>query len=216
MQNYYHILEVEPDASQEKIREQYLFLVQAWHPDKFSKAEQKAKAEEKVKDLNSAYDVLKSPEKRAVYDQALQSSKKTAPKQPSAKQDPPQQPQQQPAPPRPAPVPPRRVAPPPRKYGLLASWDARTKRVQGAYDRVRVFINGQPQIITVDELVGARVQYFSNGESRGIVEFRSLQHVKAAVSRVALPNAYEIHVLRLAPYEGRPEQVFIPRVVPRR
>jgi hypothetical protein len=73
---------------------------------------------------------------------------------------------------------------------------------------VRVFVTGQPQILTVDELVGARVQYFLNGESKGIVEFRSVQHVKAAVSRVALPNGYEIHVLRLAPYEGRPEQIF--------
>jgi hypothetical protein len=83
---------------------------------------------------------------------------------------------------------------------------------------VRVFISGRPLIITVDELVGARVQYFSNGESRGIVDFRSLQHVKAAVSRVALPNGYEIHVLRLPPYQGRPEQIFTPkaRTVPRR
>lgn len=206
-QNYYQILEVAQDASGEKIKEQYLFLVQAWHPDKFSKADQKARAEEKIKEINTAYDVLKSPEKRAAYDQQLKSTKRKEPKQPSPRQVPPQ-----PTPPRPAPVPPRRVARPQPRYGLLASWDARNKRVQGAYDRVRVFISGRPQIITVDELVGARVQYFSNGESRGIVEFRSLQHVKAAVSRVALPNGYEIHVLRLPPYQGRPEQIFTPRV----
>ncbi len=209
MQNYYQILEVERDASPEKIKEQYLFLVQAWHPDKFSKPDQKARAEEKIKEINTAYDVLKSPEKRAAYDQTLQTSKKAAPQQTGPRQVTPQ-----PVPPRP--VPPRRVARPLPKYGLLASWDARNKRVQGAYDRVRVFISGRPQILLVDELVGARVQYFLNGESRGMVEFRSIQHVKAAVSRVALPNGYEIHVLRLAPYEGRPEQIFPLKAASRR
>ena len=212
MKNYYQILEVKPDASEEKIKEQYLFLVQAWHPDKFSKADQKARAEERVKEINAAYEVLRDPARRAKYDQSLQSPKKTAPRQTPTRQAPSQQVQPQPVPPRPAPIPPRRVAPPPRKYGLLASWDARNKRVQGAYDRVQVFINGRPQILSVDELRGARVEYFLNGQSRGIVEFRSLQHVKAAVSRVALPNGYEIHVLRLAPYEGRPEQIFAPRI----
>jgi hypothetical protein len=207
MKNYYQILEVEPDASGEKIKEQYLFLVQAWHPDKFSQAAQKAKAEEKIKQINVAYDVLKSPAKRAEYDQQLQLSKKAKTPQPPPTQVPPQ-----PAPPRPVPAPPRRVAVPTRKWGLLATWDARNKRVQGAYDRVQVFINGRPQVITVDELVGGRIQYFWNGESKGIVDFRSIQHVKAAVSRVALPNGYEIHLLRLAPYEGRPEQIFTPRV----
>ncbi len=208
MKNYYQILEVEQDATEQKIKEQYLFLVQAWHPDKFSKAEQKARAEEKIKEINGAYEVLKSPARRAEYDQNIQSTKKTKAQQsPPARQAPPQ-----PVPPRPAPVPPHRVARPRRKYGLLASWDARNKRVQGAYASVRVFIDGRPQILSVDELIGARVQYFQNGQSRGIVEFRSLQHVKAAVSRVALPNGYEIHVLRLPPYEGRPEQIFSPRI----
>jgi hypothetical protein len=203
MQNYYQILEVSPQASTEEIRQQYLFLVQAWHPDKFSKPDQKDRAEEKIKKINTAYDILKSPEKRAAYDQTLLTSKNETPKQTPPRQAPPP-----PAPPRPAPVPPRRAAPPPRQYGLLASWDARAKAVQGAYDRVKVFVSGRPQIITVDELVGARVQYFLNGETKGIVEFRSIRHVKAAVSRVALPNGYEIHVLRLAPYQGRPEQIF--------
>jgi DnaJ-domain-containing protein 1 len=208
MKNYYQILEVEPDASEQKIKEQYLFLVQAWHPDKFSQPDQKARAEEKIKEINVSYDILKSPAKRAEYDQKLQSSKKTKTQQPA----PPRQAPPQPVPPRPAPVPPRRVASPTRKWGLLASWDARAKKVQGAYHRVQVFINGRPQVITVDELVGARVQYFLRGESKGIVDFRSVQHVKAAVSRVVLPNGYEIHILRLAPYEGRPEQIFIPKV----
>jgi len=35
MKDYYQILEVGTDASQDIIKEQYRFLVQAWHPDKF-------------------------------------------------------------------------------------------------------------------------------------------------------------------------------------
>jgi curved DNA-binding protein CbpA len=68
MKDYYAILEVSPTASQKTIREQYILLIQAWHPDKFSNPSQKAKAEEKTKEINSAYDVLKDVQKRARYD----------------------------------------------------------------------------------------------------------------------------------------------------
>ncbi len=68
----YAILEVPPTASQEEIREQYLLLIQAWHPDKFPNPAQKAKAEEKCKQINTAYDILKDAEKRARYDQDVQ------------------------------------------------------------------------------------------------------------------------------------------------
>jgi CheY-like chemotaxis protein len=71
MNDYYAILEVPPTASQEAIREQYLFLIQAWHPDKFSKPSQKAKAEEKCKQINLAYDILSNARKRADYDRQL-------------------------------------------------------------------------------------------------------------------------------------------------
>ena len=68
MKDYYAILEVSPTASPETIREQYLLLIQAWHPDKFPNPAQKAKAEEKCKQINSAYDVLKDAQKRSRYD----------------------------------------------------------------------------------------------------------------------------------------------------
>ena len=71
MKDYYAILEVPPTATQEEIREQYYFLIQAWHPDKFRKPEQKAKAEEKSKEINIAYGVLKDFTKRAEYDRKL-------------------------------------------------------------------------------------------------------------------------------------------------
>ncbi len=68
MKDYYAILELPPTASQEEIREQYLLLIQAWHPDKFANAAQKAKAEETCKQINIAYDTLRDAEKRARYD----------------------------------------------------------------------------------------------------------------------------------------------------
>jgi curved DNA-binding protein CbpA len=68
MKDHYETLDVPPDASQDTIREQYLLLIQAWHPDKFSNPAQKAKAEEKSKEINAAYEVLKHAQKRAEYD----------------------------------------------------------------------------------------------------------------------------------------------------
>jgi len=205
MKNYYQTLEIEPDATAEKIKEQYLFLVQAWHPDKFSKADQKARAEEKVKQINASYDVLGNPARRAEYDQKSLSSKKTVQE--------PSQPKQAPAAPvqrRPAPVPPimKKTV---RSKGLVGSLGVFGRDASGN-ESVRVFINGRVYYLGVDELVGARVQYFLNGESKGIVDFRSAQHIRAAVTRVAGPSGYEIHVLRLAPYGSRPEQLFSPKV----
>jgi curved DNA-binding protein CbpA len=74
MKNYYQILEIASDASQDVIKEQYRFLVHAWHPDKFSNSTQKIKAEEKLKEINEAYAVLNNPIKRAAYDNSLLAS----------------------------------------------------------------------------------------------------------------------------------------------
>ena len=68
MKDYYATLEVPPTASQDAIRAQYLLLIQAWHPDKFSNPAQRALAEERCKEINAAYDVLKEKQKRAKYD----------------------------------------------------------------------------------------------------------------------------------------------------
>jgi curved DNA-binding protein CbpA len=205
MKNYYQLLEVEPEASPEKIKEQYIFLVQAWHPDKFSKADQKAKAEEKIKQINAAYEVLGNPARRTEYDQKLQASKKTEAKQASPQQASPPQ-----APPRPVSRSPlmKKRAP---SRGLLGSLGVFGRNDPGS-ESVKVFINGRAYFLPMDELVGARVQYFLRGESQGIIDFRSAQHIRAAVTRVVGPKGYEIHVLRLAPYQGRPERLFTPKV----
>lgn len=61
----YEILGVDRKASQEEIRKAYLKLAHKYHPDKTGGDKE---AETRLKEINSAYDVLKNPEKRAKYD----------------------------------------------------------------------------------------------------------------------------------------------------
>ena len=76
--DYYAVLEVSPDASQKEIRNQYLFLLQAWHPDRFANTSHKARAEQKAKEINEAYEVLSDEEKRQAYDRDRPSYKEHA------------------------------------------------------------------------------------------------------------------------------------------
>ncbi|HOE66263.1 MAG TPA: molecular chaperone DnaJ [Candidatus Hydrogenedentes bacterium] len=64
--DYYELLGVPRDAPADQIRKAYLKLAHKYHPDKTGG--DKA-AEDKLKEINEAYDVLKNPEKRARYDQ---------------------------------------------------------------------------------------------------------------------------------------------------
>lgn len=61
----YQILGVSPGASQAKIKNAYRQLVKIWHPDRFTTETDKLVAEEKIKEINAAYHVLKSDEVRA-------------------------------------------------------------------------------------------------------------------------------------------------------
>ena len=89
MKDYYAALDVPIDASQDKLKEQYHFMLQAWHPDKFTRPRQKAQAEEKAKQINEAYETLGDPNKRAAYDR--QRNLSSVPKGPSANQSKPTQ-----------------------------------------------------------------------------------------------------------------------------
>lgn len=62
----YEILGVPESASQDDIRKAYRELARKYHPDKTGG--DKA-AEERLKEINAAYDVLKNPDKRKEYDQ---------------------------------------------------------------------------------------------------------------------------------------------------
>ena len=63
--NPYEVLGVARDASDADIKKAYHKLVMKYHPDK--NPGDKA-AEEKFKDVNNAFDILKDPQKRAAYD----------------------------------------------------------------------------------------------------------------------------------------------------
>ncbi|KAM0950892.1 putative DnaJ domain, Chaperone J-domain superfamily [Dioscorea sansibarensis] len=63
--NYYQILEVDSDASDETIRSNFIRLALMWHPDK-RKGEDGATA--RFQQINEAYQVLSDPVKRREYD----------------------------------------------------------------------------------------------------------------------------------------------------
>lgn len=65
--NYYKILEVHPEASEEIIKRAYQILAFRYHPDKHIPAKKKW-AEEKFKELSEAYQILSDPVKRRDYD----------------------------------------------------------------------------------------------------------------------------------------------------
>lgn len=62
--DYYEIMGLARDASQDEIRRAYRKLARKFHPD----VSKEADAEERFKELGEAYEVLKDPEKRAAYD----------------------------------------------------------------------------------------------------------------------------------------------------
>lgn len=63
--NYYQIMGLERDASQDDIKRAYRKLARKYHPD----VSKEPDAEARFKEVGEAYEVLKDPEKRAAYDQ---------------------------------------------------------------------------------------------------------------------------------------------------
>lgn len=75
MKNYYEILEINEKASQEVIEKVYKVLVKKYHPDLQENAGEKVKYEEKIKEINEAYEVLSDEAKRKEYDAKLELEK---------------------------------------------------------------------------------------------------------------------------------------------
>ncbi len=64
--DYYKILGVGRDASEEEIKRAFRHLARKWHPDVNPGNKD---AEEKFKEINEAFEVMKDPKKRSAYDQ---------------------------------------------------------------------------------------------------------------------------------------------------
>lgn len=62
--DYYQIMGIKRDASQDEIKRAYRKLARRYHPD----VSKESNAEQRFKEVGEAYEVLKDPEKRAAYD----------------------------------------------------------------------------------------------------------------------------------------------------
>src|SRR4051812_33563460 len=65
MADFYQTLGVQRGASEDDIKKAYRKLAMTYHPDRNNGAKE---AEEKFKAITEAYDVLRDPNKRALYD----------------------------------------------------------------------------------------------------------------------------------------------------
>lgn len=74
---FYEILEVSENASPEVIEKAYKILVKKYHPD-LQPPEEKKNAENKMKEINEAYDILGDEEKKKRYDDELASEREQA------------------------------------------------------------------------------------------------------------------------------------------
>ena len=63
--DYYKVMGVPRDATEAQIKQAYRKLARKYHPD----VSKEKDAEARFKEVGEAYEVLRSPEKRAAYDQ---------------------------------------------------------------------------------------------------------------------------------------------------
>ncbi len=76
MENYYEILEISENASQDVIERVYKLLAKKYHPD--LNPDNPKQAEENFKKVSAAYEVLSDVNKRKAYDEKLRAQKAAA------------------------------------------------------------------------------------------------------------------------------------------
>lgn len=75
MDDLYKVLGIERNASIEEIKSKYLFLVKAYHPDRYQTVSEKKYAEDAVKEINYAYSILGNATKKKEYDENVDSQR---------------------------------------------------------------------------------------------------------------------------------------------
>ena len=70
MPDYYELLGVAPSASAAEVRQAYARLAREKHPDRFSDAAEKERAQSLFQDITHAFNTLTNPERREEYDRA--------------------------------------------------------------------------------------------------------------------------------------------------
>ena len=73
MADYYKVLDVEKNATDEDIKKAFREKSKQFHPDTTTDEAKKKELEEKFKEINLAYQVLSDPQERAAYDNPPQS-----------------------------------------------------------------------------------------------------------------------------------------------
>lgn len=66
--DYYKILGLPRGCTKTQIKDAYRKLARKWHPDQYPDPAEKKKAEDTMKEINTAYDILSDAEKRRYYD----------------------------------------------------------------------------------------------------------------------------------------------------
>jgi len=70
-EDYYALLKIDPSAAIEEVERAYRHEIRYWHPDNFANRSltYQKQANNHTAKLNNAYDLLRNPEKRALYDE---------------------------------------------------------------------------------------------------------------------------------------------------
>ncbi|MDZ7956564.1 MAG: J domain-containing protein [Aulosira sp. DedQUE10] len=73
----FEVLGLKPGASPAQVKQAYRQLVKTWHPDRFWDQKQKQEAEAKFKQINAAYNLIKSEQLATPVEQPSSSTKPT-------------------------------------------------------------------------------------------------------------------------------------------